>query len=378
MNTNLPRAMDISNHLQQGKVLIIYGARQVGKTTLVKLFLEQSELSHQFYTGDDLSFSSDFAKCELRIIEKMVSGIDLLVIDEAQKIENIGSALKLVVDHFPDKFVIATGSSSFDLANSTDEPLTGRKNIITLYPISLKEILQTTTAYELDKQIEGLLIYGSYPEVVSSGDIRQKENRITEIKNSYLIKDILEFQKLKRPNLILDLLKLIAFQTGNQVSTVELGKQLGLDKKTVQRYLDLLEKSFVLISLGGFSRNLRKEVSKMKMYYFMDLGIRNAVIANFNSLNLRNDVGQLWENFMLIERMKRNAYQSYSVNYYYWRTYDQKEIDLIEESGGNLKGFEFKWNPNRKVKSPKEWLDTYDNAEFKIISQKNYQKFVLE
>lgn len=378
MNTNLPRAMDISNHLQQGKVLIIYGARQVGKTTLVKLFLEQSEISHQFYTGDDLSFSSDFAKCELRIIEKMVSGIDLLVIDEAQKIENIGTALKLVVDHFPDKFVIATGSSSFDLANSTDEPLTGRKNIITLYPISLKEILQTTTAYELDKQIENLLIYGSYPEVVSSGDIRQKENRITEIKNSYLIKDILEFQKLKRPNVILDLLKLIAFQTGNQVSTVELGKQLGLDKKTVQRYLDLLEKSFVLISLGGFSRNLRKEVSKMKMYYFMDLGIRNAVIANFNSLNLRNDVGQLWENFMLIERMKRNAYQSYSVNYYYWRTYEQKEIDLIEESSGNLKGFEFKWNPNRKVKSPKEWLDTYDNAEFKIISQENYQKFVLE
>lgn len=378
MKTNLPRAMDISNHLQQGKVLIIYGARQVGKTTLVKLFLEQSEISHQFYTGDDLSFSSDFAKCELRIIEKMVSGIDLLVIDEAQKIENIGTALKLVVDHFPDKFVIATGSSSFDLANSTDEPLTGRKNIITLYPISLKEILQTTTVYELDKQIENLLIYGSYPEVVSSGDIRQKENRITEIKNSYLIKDILEFQKLKRPNVILDLLKLIAFQTGNQVSTVELGKQLGLDKKTVQRYLDLLEKSFVLISLGGFSRNLRKEVSKMKMYYFMDLGIRNAVIANFNSLNLRNDVGQLWENFMLIERMKRNAYQSHSVNYYYWRTYDQKEIDLIEESGGTLKGFEFKWNPNRKVKSPKEWLDTYDNAEFKIISQENYQKFVLE
>lgn len=377
MNTVLQRTMDISDHLQQGKVLIIYGARQVGKTTLVKLFLEKTELSHQFYTGDDLSFSSDLAKCDLRIIEKMVSGIDLLIIDEAQKINNIGTALKLVVDHFPDKYVIVTGSSSFDLANSTEEPLTGRKNIITLYPIALKELNQTTTPYELDKKIEDLLIYGSYPEVVTSKETGEKENWITEIKNSYLIKDILEFQKLKRPGIILDLIKLIAFQIGNQVSTVELGKQLGLDKKTVQRYLDLLEKSFVLIPLGGFSRNLRKEVSKMKMYYFMDLGIRNAVIANFNPLNLRNDVGQLWENFMLIERMKRNEYQRRSVNYYYWRTYDQKEIDLIEESGGSLNGFEFKWNLTRKTKAPKEWLNTYENAEFEIISRGNYQDFVL-
>jgi uncharacterized protein len=281
------------------------------------------------------------------------------------------------VDHFPDKYVMVTGSSSFDLANLTEEPLTGRKNVITLYPICLQELNRITTPYELNKQIEQFLIYGSYPEVVILKNIDEKENRITEIKNSYLIKDILEFQKLKRPQVILDLLKLIAFQIGNQVSTVELGKQLGLDNKTVQRYLDLLEKSFVLIPLSGFSRNLRKEVSKMKMYYFMDLGIRNAVIANFNPLNLRNDVGQLWENFMIIERMKRNEYESQTVNYYYWRTYDQKEIDLIEESGGNLKGFEFKWNPSRKIKSPKEWLNTYENAEFEVISRENYQNFVL-
>ena len=377
MKRELPRAIDISEHLQQGKVLIMYGARQVGKTTLVKLFLEQSDLNHQFYTGDDFSFSADFAKCERRIMEQMVSGIDLLVIDEAQKIENIGTALKLVVDHFPDKYVIVTGSSSFDLANSTEEPLTGRKNVITLYPIALNELNKTTTPYELDNKIEDLLIYGSYPEVVISKETKEKENRITEIKSSYLIKDILEFQKLKRPQVILDLLKLIAFQIGNQVSTVELGKQLGLDNKTVQRYLDLLEKSFVLIPLGGFYRNLRKEVSKMKMYYFMDLGIRNAVIANFNALNLRNDVGELWENFMMIERMKRNSYMGQTANYYYWRTYDQKEIDLIEESGGTLKGFEFKWNPNQKIKSPKEWLNTYENAEFEVITRENYQDFIL-
>jgi len=377
MNRVIPREIEIEEHLQKGKVLIIYGARQVGKTTLLKLFLEQSDLKHQFYTGDDLSFSADFAKCELRLIKQMVSGLDLLVIDEAQKVENIGTALKLVVDHFPDKYVIVTGSSSFDLANSTEEPLTGRKNVVTLYPISIKELGKSSTPYELDQQIEQLMIYGSYPEVVTLSDNGAKEDRITEIKNSYLIKDILEFQRLKRPAVILDLLKLIAFQVGNQVSTVELGKQLGLDKKTVQRYLDLLEKSFVLISLGGFSRNLRKEVSKMKMYYFMDLGIRNAVIANFNPLNLRNDVGQLWGNFMLVERMKRNAFKGQHANYYYWRTYDQKEIDLIEESGGKLRGYEFKWNPHRKIKPPKEWLKTYENAEFEVVSHKNYQEFVI-
>jgi len=377
MNRVIPREIEIEEHLQKGKVLIIYGSRQVGKTTLLKLFLEQSDLKHKFYTGDDYSFSADFAKCELRLIKQMVSGLDLLVIDEAQKVENIGTALKLVVDHFPDKYVIVTGSSSFDLANSTEEPLTGRKNVVTLYPISIKELGKSSTPYELDQQIEQLMIYGSYPDVVTLSDNGAKEDRITEIKNSYLIKDILEFQRLKRPAVILDLLKLIAFQVGNQVSTVELGKQLGLDKKTVQRYLDLLEKSFVLISLGGFSRNLRKEVSKMKMYYFMDLGIRNAVIANFNPLNLRNDVGQLWGNFMLVERMKRNAFKGQHVNYYYWRTYDQKEIDLIEESGGKLRGYEFKWNPHRKIKPPKEWLKTYENAEFEVVSHKNYQEFVI-
>jgi predicted AAA+ superfamily ATPase len=299
-----PSLLTPAGDSQKGKVLIIYGARQVGKTTLLKKFLEQTDLNYQSYTGDDFSFAADFAKCELRLIEQMVSGIDLLVIDEAQKIENIGTALKLVVDNFPNRYVIVTGSSSFGLANSTKEPLTGRKNIITLYPIALKELNQTTTPYELDKQI-------------------------------------------------------------------------GLDKNTVQRYLDLLEKSFVLISLGGFSRNLRKEVSKMNMYYFMDLGIRNAVIANFNPLNLRNDVGQLWENFLFIERMKRNAFAGHNANYYYWRTYDQQEIDLIEESGGKLRGFEFKWNPLKKAKAPKAWIETYDNASYEVITKDNYREFII-
>lgn len=376
METSFIRIAKLEKHLKKGKVLVIYGARQVGKTTLMKKLLRETSLRHAFYTGDDFTFAADFGKCDLRITQNIVQGLDILVIDEAQKIENIGTALKLVVDHFPDKYVIVTGSSSFDLANSTEEALTGRKTIVTLYPISFREIAECSTPYEATKRLDELLIYGSYPEVASLTSLSEKENRITEIANSYLIRDILEFQLLKRSQTVMDLLKLLAFQIGSQVSTVELGKQLGLDYKTVQRYLDLLEKSFVLISLGGFSRNLRKEVSKMNMYYFMDLGIRNAVIANFNPLHLRNDVGQLWENFMVLERMKRNAYAEKKANYYYWRTYDQKEVDLIEESGGALRGFEFKWNPTKKAKAPKDWLNTYDQATWELISRENFTDII--
>ncbi len=379
MDSQYKRTIELSTFLKPGKVLILYGPRQVGKTTLVKQYVSNTSLRHVFYTGDDMAFASDFGKCDLRIIQSMVDGTDLLVIDEAQKIENIGTALKLVVDHHPDKYVLVTGSSSFDLANTTEEPLTGRKNVLNLYSLSFQELAKHSTPYEAGRKLENLLVYGSYPEIVCTSNQAEKENRITEIKNSYLIKDILEFQLLKRSDVVLNLLKLIAFQIGNQVSTVELGKQLGLDNKTVQRYLDLLEKSFVLVSLNGFSRNLRKEVSKMNMYYFMDLGIRNAVIANFNPLDLRNDAGQLWENYMFIERIKRNSYAGFKANYYYWRTYDQKEVDLIEESGGKLRGFEFKWNPNtsKKTKPQKEWLETYSNATYEVISPGNYQSFVM-
>lgn len=373
----IKRLLELESALENGKVTILYGARQVGKTTLVKALLRKAELKYAFYTGDDLPFATEFAKCDLRVIQAMVQGLEILVIDEAQKIERIGTALKLVADHFPDVYVLVTGSSSFDLANATEEPLTGRKNVNTLYPLSIAEVATELTAWEASRRLEELLVYGSYPEVFSLETPAKKESRITEIKNSYLIKDILEFQLLRRSQVIFDLLKLLAFQTGSEVSTTELGKQLGLDFKTVQRYLDLLEKSFVLVSLQGFSRNLRKEVSKMRKYYFMDLGIRNAVIANFNPLDLRNDAGQLWENFMIIERMKRNAYAGNTANYYFWRTYDQKEIDLIEEKGGRLRGFGFKWSPTRKAKAPKEWLETYPNASWEVISPENFAEVLV-
>jgi predicted AAA+ superfamily ATPase len=371
----IKRSIDLNKYLEKNKVLIIYGARQVGKTTLVKKFLSNTDLKYSFYTGDDIQFAKDLSKCDLYTIKKLVGGIELLVIDEAQKIDNIGRALKLMVDNIKDIYVLVTGSSSFDLANSTSEPLTGRKNLITLYPISIQELLYDTTQYDISRRLNEFLVYGMYPNVVSLDNFKDKENRINEIRDSYLIKDILEFNKVKHSRLVIDLLRHLAFQVGSEVSTVELGKNLGIDNKTVKRYLDLLEKSFVIFGLSGFSRNLRKEINKMERYYFYDNGIRNSLIKNFNDLDTRNDVGQLWENFLMIERMKNNSYNKLSVNYYFWRTYDQKEIDLIEERGGKLYGYEFKWN-RKDIKAPKEWVEEYDNSEFEVIDRENFLDFV--
>ena len=342
----IKRNVDLNKYLKKNKVLIIYGARQVGKTTLVKNFLSTTNLKFSFYTGDDIQFAKDLSRCDLYTIKNLVGNIELLVIDEAQKIENIGRALKLIVDNIEGISVLVTGSSSFDLANSTSEPLTGRKNLITLYPISIEELLYDNSQYDISRRLEEFLIYGMYPNVITLENFKEKEGRINEIRDSYLIRDILEFNKVKRSQLVIDLLKHLAFQIGSEVSTVELGKNLGIDNKTVKRYLDLLEKSFVIFSLRGFSRNLRKEINKMDKYYFYDNGIRNSLINNFNDLDTRNDVGQLWENFLMVERMKYNMFNQMSVNSYFWRTYDRKEIDLVEETGGKLYGYEFKWNNN--------------------------------
>ena len=371
----IPRIISIEKNLEKNKVLIIYGARQVGKTTLVNAFLSQTNLTYQFYSGDQLDIAHDFSRCELEVLKKMIGSAQLLVIDEAQKIERIGRALKLIVDHFPDIYVIATGSSSFDLANATAEPLTGRKNKVTLYPISIQELAQNQSSYNIEKQISNYLMYGMYPNIITYDTYDKKQNRITEITNSYLIKDILAFHKVKQSYLVMQLLKKLAFQIGQEVSTTELGQSLGLDHKTIQRYLDLLEKSFVIYRLNGFSRNLRSEINKMSKYYFYDLGIRNALISNFNELDTRNDVGQLWENFIIIERLKQNSYSKTAVNSYFWRTYSQQEIDLIEEKNGQLYAYEFKRNP-KKVRPPKEWQRAYPDAMFSTISLTNWMQFL--
>jgi predicted AAA+ superfamily ATPase len=371
----IKRAVDIEANLRENKILIIYGARQVGKTTLVKDYLTKTKYKYLFYTGDDLNFSDNFAKCDLPLFRKMFTGTELLVIDEAQKIPNIGRALKLVVDNFEKIRVIATGSSSFDLANVAEESLTGRKNILNIYPIAQDELIPLGTQNEIENNLPDYLIYGSYPAVITADTLVEKERIIREIENSYLLKDILSFDMVKSSKTIRDLLKLVAFQIGQEVSLTELGSNLDIDKKTVARYLDLLEKAFVLFRRDGFARNLRKEVSKMSKYYFYDNGIRNALISNFNDIDTRNDIGILWENFLTVERMKRNEYSNSHPNYYFWRTYDQKEIDLIEEIGGELNGYEFKWT-NKTTGSKKEWLDAYKNAHLEIINRDNYFEFL--
>lgn len=372
----IKRILEIKNLIEKGKVLMIYGPRQVGKTTLIKSFLDETKLKYRYDTGDSFEIANNLSQCTYKSTDEHVGNYELIVIDEAQKIENIGNALKLMVDRHPNKYYIVTGSSSFDLANKTDESLTGRKNVYTLYPISQVELNLDISKSELKSNLEDYLIYGSYPEVLSKKNSSDKEFVIKMIANSYLIKDILEFNRIKNSQTIYKLLKLLAFQIGSEVSTTELASQLSVDVKTVSYYLDLLQKSFVLFPLYGFSRNLRNEINKMNKYYFYDVGIRNALISNFNKLENRNDIGQLWENFILIERIKNNEYKKISTNYYFWRTYDQKEIDLIEENSGKLFGFEMKWT-NKKTKSPKLWLETYENAEYKEINRDNYFDFVI-
>jgi len=371
----IPRAIHLQDYLEKNKVLVLYGPRQVGKTTLVKEYLHGCKQQYKYYSGDDISFSFDFGQCILQTIRDYVGDCKLFVIDEAQKVPNIGRALKLLVDNIDGVSVIVTGSSSFDLANKTGEALTGRKNIITLFPVAQSELLAIGTPKAVQENLGDFLIYGTYPDVVTLKGKNKKGERIKEITHAYLLKDILEFDKVKNPRILLDLLKLLSFQIGSEVSTSELGGSLGIDAKTVSRYLDLLEKSFVLVRFNGYSRNLRKEVRKMSKYFFYDLGIRNALVSNFNALNNRDDIGKLWENFLIIERLKRNAYKHVAVNYYFWRTYEQKEIDLIEERGGKLYGYECKWDKYRTAKNH-EWLMTYPNSHLEVISRSNYLSFL--
>lgn len=372
----IEREYKLEKLIKKGKVLIIYGARQVGKTTLVNEFLEKTKLKYRYDTGDNYEIAKNLSKCTYDTTDNHVGNYDLIVIDEAQKIPNIGNALKLMVDRYPEKYYIVTGSSSFDLANKTGESLTGRKRILDLFPISQLELEKNLAPSEMYSNLSKYLIYGSYPEVLTAHLDEEKEEILKLLTNSYLIKDILEFDRVKNSEKIYALLKLLAFQVGSEVSVKELANQLEIDTKTVWYYLDLLEKAFVIFPLSGFSRNLRKEVTKMSKYYFFDNGVRNSLILSFNKLEDRNDVGQLWENFLMIERRKRNTYANFNTNYYFWRTYDKDEIDLVEENSGKLFGFEFKWK-EKKRKPPALWLDVYENAEYKEINRGNYLDFVV-
>ncbi len=365
----------IEKLLEKGKVLVIYGPRRVGKTTLVNEFIDNYTGKFYFASGDNAELRDVLESQTFSKIIPYFKDYDLVVIDEAQRVSEIGLGLKIVVDQIPGLKLIATGSSSFDLSNKLGEPLVGRQRIIKLYPFSVLELKDNFGGAYVFENLNNLLVFGSYPQVITSSSFDEKISFLNQIRDAYLYKDILELEQIRNSQKILDLLRLVAFQIGGEVSLHELGTQLGMSKNTVARYLNLLEKAFVLIRVDGFSRNLRKEVSKMSRYYFYDNGVRNAVIGNFNFLDKRNDVGQLWENFLFIERLKKREYKDIYANNYFWRTYDQKEIDLVEEREGKLYGFEFKWG-EKKSKPPKEWLENYDNAEFKVINKENYLDFV--
>jgi predicted AAA+ superfamily ATPase len=359
------------------KALVIYGPRRVGKTTLLQNFLGQTPLKYKLDSGDNIRSQQILSSQDFGQILAYVEGYELLAVDEAQNIPNIGMGLKIIVDQVPGIRVIVTGSSSFELAGQVGEPLTGRKFTLSLYPMAQSELLSVYNRFELREKLEEFLVFGTYPEVLQAPSRQARVEILTEIANAYLLKDILALDRIKNSRTLSDLLKLLALQVGSEVSISELGTQLGVDVKTVKRYLDLLEKAFVVQRLNGFSRNLRQEVVNKSKYYFLDNGIRNAVIAQFNGLDQRNDHGALWENFMMMERLKYRAYLPLHANTYFWRTYQQQEIDLIEEHGGKLYGYEFKWSQNKPVRPPPLWSETYPNSEFKVIHPENYLDFVL-
>ena len=373
----IKRAYQLNRLIKANKVLVIYGPRRVGKTTLLNHFLATTKLKYKLDSGDNIRVQQVLSSQDFTRILDYVSGYRLLAIDEAQQIPNIGMGLKIIVDQVPDIMVIATGSSSFDLAGAIGEPLTGRKTTLTLFPVAQQELLSVYNRHELRENLEDFLIFGSYPEVVTAQHRQDKIATLNEIVGSYLLKDILSLDRIKGAGVLLDLLKLIAFQVGSLVSLNELATQIRLDVKTVGRYLDIFEKAFVIKRIGGFSRNLRKEVVSKAKYYFLDNGIRNAVISQFNPLDSRNDIGALWENFMVTERLKKCAYQNFPGSFYFWRTYGGQEIDFVEEREGRLFGYELKWAEKKESKAPKDWTTAYSNSSFKTIHQGNYFDFVL-
>lgn len=364
--------------LLPGKVTILYGPRQVGKTTLLSdlLALPETTRLQRFVNADELVYRETLASQDRQRLGDLLGSNKLLAIDEAQRVPNIGLNLKILVDNFPQAAIIATGSASFELANQISEPLTGRTLTYYLYPVSYAEIQATLGAFDARTQLERWLIWGGYPAIVATDAVPLREKLLGELVGAYLYRDLLELEGLRRADKLADLLRLLAFQIGQEVSLPELATTLALSRDTVERYLDLLEKVFVIFKVRGFSRNLRKEISKTSRYYFYDNGVRNSLIQNFNPLALRNDVGQLWENFLMVERRKALNYAGRSANCYFWRTYDQKEIDYIEEASGRLTGFEFKWKGEMRKATRREFLDAYPGAEVQTITPENFVEFV--
>jgi predicted AAA+ superfamily ATPase len=379
MENYLKRALfeDFGKKVLSNKVLILLGARRVGKTELLKNYLQTiPDGSYLQLNGEDINDANLLKERSVANYKRLLHNIDVLVIDEAQTIPEIGLILKLIVDSIEGIKIIATGSSIFDLNNNLGEPLVGRKNTLYLFPLAQMEYSQYENYKQTTEKLEERLLFGSYPELLQYPDWEEKKEYLYEIINSYLLKDILVFEGIKHADKIYDLLRLIAYQLGKEVSLQELANQLQMSKNTVANYLDLLSKVFIIFKVEGFSRNLRKEIVKSSRWYFYDNGIRNGIINNFNRLDSRTDVGDLWENYLAVERVKKQNYLKIKTNNYFWRTYDQQELDWLEEKGDALAGFEFKWSETKKSKVPAAFAKGYPDATFEVINRSNYLDFI--
>ena len=359
-----------------GKVVVLYGPRQVGKTTLLRRYVQEREPEAVVVSGEDITVREVLESQSLDRLSNLVGRRRTLIVDEAQHLREVGLNLKLMVDHIEGLRIIATGSSSFDLAQKTGEPLTGRKRTLLLLPLAQLELREVEGPHETSARLPARLLYGSYPEVALSGSDRERQLHLREIVSSYLFRDVLQVEGVRHSDRLLNLVQLVAHQVGAEVSLNELGTQLGMSKNTVGRYLDLLEKTFVLYSRRALSRNPRKEVSRSRRYYFYDNGIRNAVVSDFRPLTLRNDIGALWENYIATERMKRNLYTDTLTDSYFWRTYDRQEVDLVEEWNGALHAAEMKWSPRKTARPPAGFRRAYPDATFRVVHRENYLDFI--
>jgi len=367
----------VKKYLQPNKVVVILGARRVGKTELIKRVLSEIKEKTMVLNGEDQDVQIALKDRSIRNYKQFLANTKLLVIDEAQAIPEIGIKLKLMVDSIEGIKILVTGSSVFDLDNQLGEPLVGRSHTLRLYPLAQMELSDRENFIETKGSLNNRLIYGGYPELEHLTSNDEKENYLKEQVNSYLLKDILAFEGVRKRDKIVSLLRLIAFRVSSEISIESIGNDLGLNKNTVDRYLDLLSKVFIIYNVRGFSRNLDNEIIKKSKWYFYDNGIRNALINNFNPMELRDDQGKLWENYLISERLKMQEYSKLHTANFFWRTHTQQEIDWIEDRGGHLYAYEFKWGSKKKTKVPSLWGKAYPDAEFEVVNRDNYLSFIL-
>lgn len=366
----------IESRLFAGKAIIVIGARQVGKSTLFKLILEKQDYKALQLNCDEPEVRDMLSNINTAELRLLIADNRIVVIDEAQRVENIGMTLKLITDNFPEVQLLVTGSSSFELQDKLNEPLTGRKYEYHLYPISTAELMASNGLLGVKQTLEQRLVYGSYPDILNHAD--DAKELLMNLAGSYLYKDLLTLESVRRPVLLGKLLTALALQVGSEVSYNELAQTVGTDNKTIEKYIDLLEKCYIVFRLNGFNRNLRTELKKSKKFYFFDNGIRNAILQNFAPLSLRQDAGALWENFIISERIKRNHYSGLYVNSYFWRTTQQQEIDYVEECDGQFSIFEMKWNPRRaNTQFPSSFLTAYDVKEKAVVTPENWIEWVV-